>query len=368
MKSRDRRFGVFVWIGLALAPGPVTAAPTVAEVDDFASFNEAAIEDYLLPRYEALAAAGEGLKGVLRRDCADGRLDDGASGQAYHVMMDAWMAVQHLRFGPSELFLRAERMQFWPDKRGSIGRRLSQLLMAADQSDLEPRRFAQGSVAIQGLPALERLLFDMPGDNENAFACDLAVRIGANLRDISTALLADWRDGPSAYAAVMRDASKGNAEYLDAKEASLQLAKSLHSALLLIVDFKLQRVLGDFEEAVKPKRAESWRSGRSLRNIRINLAAARTLYQDVGQGGFAALLRRQPGGPTLHVEIAAAFRHVEKRLASLPPSWIEVLAEPRGWQRVSMIHQDLRDLLALISGPFSQTLDLPLGFNSFDGD
>lgn len=368
MTSRCRRLGLGIGLGLALAIGPFAALPAVAAPEDFAELNEAVLEGYVLPRYEALAAAGEGLKGALRQDCADSLLDDDASKQAYHLMMDAWMAVQHLRFGPSELFLRADRMQFWPDKRGVIGRRLSQLLMAADPDDLEPLRFARGSVAIQGLPALERLLFDMPGDKRNTFVCPLAVRIGANLRDITTALLADWRDGPSAYAAVMRDARRGNAEYLDAREASLQFAKSLRAALLLMVDFKLQRVLGDSETAAKLKRAESWRSGRSLRNLRINLAAARALYQDSGQQGFAALLLRQPEGPTLHVEIAAAFRRAEKRLSVLPAAIAPVLAEPDGWRRLAVIRQDLRDLLALISGPFSQALDLPMGFNSFDGD
>src|SRR3546814_3114375 len=71
--------------------------------------------------------------------------------------MDAWMAVQHLRFGPSLLFLRVDRVEFWPDKRGTVGRHLAQLLSDHDLQPLAPRVFANGSVAVQGFPALERL-------------------------------------------------------------------------------------------------------------------------------------------------------------------------------------------------------------------
>lgn len=368
MRQRREFLGFCGGVGLGLTLGPLPSFAAAPGQDEFADLNEQLLDRYLLPRYEALAVAGESLEGALRRDCADGRLGGEASREAFHGMMDAWMAAQHLRFGPSELFLRADRTQFWPDKRGVTGRRLSQLLAKPDPAALEPQRFAQGSVAIQGLPALERLLFDMPEAVEQPFACDLAVRIGENLNQISAGLLADWRDGPSAYAAVLRDARQGNAEFLDAKEASLQLAKSLRSALLIVVDFKLQRVLGEEARNAKPKRAESWRSGRSLRNIAINLEAAQELYQKGGQGGFSALLRRQPDGPTLHVEIEAVFRRTRKKLASLPASMTEALEEEGGWQRLAAVRDDVRQLLALVSGPFSQMLDLPLGFNSFDGD
>lgn len=349
-----------------LAMLPAASAPAAA--DDFAALNEAMVAAYLLPRYEAFAGAGESLDQALRRDCADGRLDAAESGEAFHGMMDAWMAVQHLRFGPSELLLRADRIQFWPDKRGVTGRHLAKLLSARDPAALEPGRFAKGSVAVQGLSALERLLFALPEDADPAFACALAETIGTNLSKISAGMLRDWRDGPSAYAETFRGAMAGNAHYLDAKEASLELAKSLRAALLLVVDFKLGRPLGKTAQAAKPKRAEAWRSDRSLRNIRLNLKAAEALYVGPGDAGFAALLRRQPGGEPLDKEIAGAFRRSENRLAGLPPSLREALDGPAGWQKLDELRRDLSGLLALISGPFSQSLDLPLGFNSYDGD
>ena len=360
--------GVTAWPRLLAVGICLAAVPQPAAADDFAALNAAMVADYLLPRYEAFSAAGEVVDEALRQDCVDGQLDAAQSGEAFHGMMDAWMTIQHLRFGPSEFLLRADRVQFWPDKRGVTGRHLAKLLTAQDPAALEPGRFAKGSVAVQGLSALERLLYAPPKDADRAFACALAEAIGANLKEIAGGLLRDWRDGPSAYAQTLISARKGNANYLDAKEASLQLAKSLRAALLLAVDFKLGRPLGETEKSAKSKRAESWRSDRSLRNIRVNLQAAEALYAGTNDAGFAALLRRQAGGEALDRDIVAAFRRSEQKLAALPSSLREALDSPDGWKQVDALRQDLRELLALISGPFSQTLDLPLGFNSYDGD
>src|SRR3546814_15047315 len=91
-----------------------------------------------------------------------------------------------LRFGPSLLFLRYDRIEFWPDKRGVVRRHLSQLLSGQDAEALQPRTFANGSVAVQGFPALERLLFDSDDDTwAMPFGCDVVRAIGTNLKSIA---------------------------------------------------------------------------------------------------------------------------------------------------------------------------------------
>src|SRR3546814_21005019 len=94
--------------------------------------------------------------------------------------MDAWTAVQHLRFGPSLLFLRYDRIEFWPDKRGVVRRHLSQLLSEQDAEALQTRTFANGSVAVPGFPALERLLFARDDDTwAMPLGCDVVRAIGS---------------------------------------------------------------------------------------------------------------------------------------------------------------------------------------------
>src|SRR3546814_15924402 len=86
-----------------------------------------------MPRYAAFAQATAALEGALAAACGDGRPTPEEAGAAYHNAMDAWTAVQHLRFGPSLLFLRYDRIEFWPDKRGVVRRHLSQLFRSEER-------------------------------------------------------------------------------------------------------------------------------------------------------------------------------------------------------------------------------------------
>ena len=349
------------------------AAPAArAEItpDTYQALNVAIVENYVLPRYAAFAQAAATLEVSLMQACADGRAEATESMAAYHAAMDAWMAVQHLRFGPSELFLRTERVEFWPDKRGTVRRHLAQMLSDRDPHTLQADVFANGSVAVQGFPALERLLFDSEADDwVTPFTCQLACAIGRNLTGIAAGLLNDWRGGETAYAGIIESAGNGgNDRYFDAKEASLEFAKSLRGALLLVEDYKLGRPLGAAPEDARATRAESWRSARSLRNVAVNLKAAQALYEAGGDASFSAITRAQPKGAELDEAIRGAFVRLVAAIEAQPDSLVTALEAPDGWAQLDAIRTETKQLLELLGGPLSQVLDLPMGFNSYDGD
>ncbi|MGD1877407.1 MAG: imelysin family protein [Kiloniellaceae bacterium] len=349
---------------------PQTQTQSGDPVLDYAALNAALVDDYVLPRYAAFAEATAALEASLTRACADGRADAAESGEAYNAAMDAWMGVQHLRFGPSELFLRTERIEFWPDKRGTVARHLAQMLSEADPHALETVVFANGSVAVQGFPALERLLFDSDAATwTTPFACQLTVAIGGNLKTIAAGLLADWQGGDVAYADVIRGAAEGNERYFDAKEASLEFAKALRGAILLVQDYKLGRPLGKEAGSARDTRAESWRSGRSLRNVLLNLKAAQALYEGGGNGiSFSSMAREHPQGAELDRVISAALERLIAAVEAQPSSLVVALQAPDGWAKLDAIRVEARQLLELMGGPLSEVLELPMGFNSYDGD
>lgn len=336
---------------------------------DYQALNEALVKDYVLPRYETFAETTAALDASLVEACADGRPTPEEAAPAYHAAMDAWMAVQHLRFGPALLFLRYDRIEFWPDQRGVVGRHLAQLLSDHDAAVLEPQTFANSSVAVQGFPALERLLFD----SEEAtwvtpFGCDVVRAIGANLKSIAAGILADWRGGDEPFARLVLSAGEGNRHYFDAKEASLDFAKALRGAILLVQDFKLGRPLGASPDATRGTRAESWRARRSLRNVLINLTAARALYEAGGTVSFSAITHAQPQGAELDEAVRAAFERLLAAVEVQPASLVMALEAPDGWQKLDAIRVEARQLHELLGGPLSQVLGLPMGFNSYDGD
>ena len=79
--------------------------------------------------------------------------------QQFAALTAAWARIQYISFGPIFEHQRAFRIEYWPDKRNVVGRQLAEVLKKQDHAALEPERFATTTVGVQGLPALERLLF-----------------------------------------------------------------------------------------------------------------------------------------------------------------------------------------------------------------
>ena len=118
-----------VWV--FLMPGiPVGAAVEVPE-DAFRDLNGHLVQDYALPRYDHLKEATVAFGATAGRFCqarSAAGLDDLRG--SYHDVMDAWMAVSHLRFGPAELLMRGPRLYFWPQARGKVAKPVADLLAA----------------------------------------------------------------------------------------------------------------------------------------------------------------------------------------------------------------------------------------------
>ena len=118
----------------ALAPALFLAAPALAQQQ----IVDRALDDYVLPGFEMLAAETSELAAVAAEDCAPGSETLRA---AYGTAFDAWIGVSHLRFGPLEAENRAFALAFWPDRNGATPGSLGQLLSEEDpvigqQSDL----------------------------------------------------------------------------------------------------------------------------------------------------------------------------------------------------------------------------------------
>ncbi len=323
-------------------------------------------EEHALPRYTALAESGASLSTALAAHC-DGQADMAAARQAYRQAMDAWMAVQHIRFGPVDYLTRHSRLYFWPDKTNALGKQLPRALKAQDAQLLEPATFAKTSVALQGLPALERLLFSDKKPTETPYGCAFAQAIGANVANISAGVLEDWRDGEGAYAKRIADADRSDLLFNDSKEVVALFFGSLHEALRATDELRLGRPLGEAGGRPRPRRAESWRSGRSLRNVTLLLDSLALMVEGPGGQGFAALLRRR-GEDVLAERLLAAVAQARAGAAAIEAPLADAVADPARRPAVEALRDAVRGLHGLIATEVSPALELWIGFNSLDGD
>ncbi|MDD3445509.1 MAG: imelysin family protein [Zavarzinia sp.] len=371
------------WLKVLTLAGLVAGSPMVARAEDedeapalseeavaaLTVMNNAIVDRHVMPRFARLAEAGTLLHGaaVRFRDAPD------AAGReallaAYAAASDAWQGVQHLRFGPSELFMRSSRLMFWPDPRNNVGRQLDALLAKKDPATFDPEALQKQSVAVQGLPALERLLYgddaaDLAGDGDDARLRRAAIAgIAAVIEIQARGADDDWRGGDVAYAKLMKTAGPKNEFYRTASEVTVELFKAFHLALEVVADRKLTKALGESADKARPRLLEQWRSGRALDNIRIDLHAAADLWH----AGMSDVVRDRD--PALAKEVEDALAATIATAAAIAPPLDEALADPARRPAVEHLAAQAEAAKTLLANRVAPVLGIPLGFNALDGD
>ncbi|MET1028611.1 MAG: imelysin family protein, partial [Dongiaceae bacterium] len=212
---------------------------------------------------------------------------------AFGNLSDAWMAVQLLRFGPLSQSQRLDRISYWPERRSIIDKQLAAFVSAGDKSKLEAASFSNASVAVQGLAAMERLLYDgedplhryTDGSPTAAYRAALILAIARNLEQIAKEARISWQD-------LAPKLAKGDQGGFGAtpEEATGQIYAGLLTNMQIVGDQKIGLALGKGADLAKPKQAEQWRAGRSLHNIALNLKAVRQAIIGGTPGSFDAFL------------------------------------------------------------------------------
>lgn len=314
------------------------------------ALTDAVLDGHILPTYTRLAASTAHLQEVAASDC-----DPQSEGlrAAWGEAFDAWVAANHLRFGPSEADNRAFAIAFWPDSRSRTPKALRSMLVNADPSVNTAETFATASIAVRGFYTLEYLMYDkdyqglVTPDYTCAFVQAIARDLALNTQNILTEWQAD-------YAAQMRDP---NSRYHSDSEVHQELFKALTTGLEILTDMRLGRPLGSFDKP-RPALAEARRSGRSLHNVAVQLGAIREL----------ALLLAE-GDEAITQDLNATFATAEKHIANLAddPSFLSV-ADPQKRFAIEALQQDVRDVKAIVGDKIGPRLGVEAGFNALDGD
>ncbi len=320
-------------------------------------------DGFVIPKYEALARATDAQEIAWTSFCAKREAENATPLiAAYNRAADAWAEAQIVKTGPIVLFLRQERFYYWPEAHDATAHALQNLIASNDPKALEPATFAHDSVAGQGLPALERLLFD-----ENAIAqlkakdgtrrCAVGQAIARNLKIIAHDVTNEWK-GPYGIRAALA-ANKGwRGMFADTNEATRLLLTDLVTLFQFVDDNKLLNVLGKDAASAKPRMAEAWRSKRSARDIQLNLAAAREMAD------FFARELKLPAREKLDQALDAAIRAA----AGLPEDFGAAAADPKRRDKLEAARAAIKSAQASLAAILPPALGVNLGFNALDSD
>ncbi|KEQ19127.1 imelysin family protein [Endozoicomonas numazuensis] len=264
--------------------------------------------------------------------------------------MSAWQSVEAVSQIYLEENMESWRFQFWPDKKNLIGRKIEALLKKPVGSDL-----TEESVIVQGLSALEYLLFD-PSSGQRillgeANRCRFLKSVSNTLVLNAAEMVGKWQGHGVLYN-----------EYTSS-DPEKQVTVSV--LVLNSLDVLSSRLIREIRLPLGKKKvnhylAESWRSGQSLSNLRHSLSAGLKMTSFVLDGHLSEQDR------LIWQQLSEDLSRINREVEQLPAS-INGLVESHGRGRLIVLNDNLSGLRMNIQKA-SSALNIPLGFNTNDGD
>lgn len=372
-----KRHIILATIAMAMAFGPaiaddeevVSERPTVA----FRPAVIDAVDRIIIPGYDTLtakAAIEAERVSDLCFQADDERL--ALAREGFGALVLAWSTVEMFRFGPVRDENRYERLFFWPDPRGRGLQQIQRILGGEDASATAVETLRGKSVAVQGLFALEFVLFGTGSNTladtaapNRSFRCRYGAAIAGAIARTTRELDEAWK-AEDGYAALMRDAGPDNPVYRSHGEVVQELIKSCREQAQLDQQLKLAFTIGATPDKAKPKLAPFWRSNLTIPSIRANLAAVVSLC---GPDGIGAILPESADwqAGSLAFEISSAD-HALAGISRGDTPWESVVADERGHDTLRYVQIPLGGAVELLEQGYPAAFGLITGFNSLDGD
>lgn len=355
---------------LALAACLAQAMTAHAGAAELAGANEmvrGTIEGYVVPAYAGFATKTRALDKAVSALCKEpSQASLSAARDAFAETVDAWSRVELVRFGPIVEDNRLERVLYWPDRRSTGLKQVQAILAREDPTAADPAALPAKSVAVQGLGALEFVLFGT-GSADLATAagyrCAYAGSITQNLETVAGTASAAWSQGEGAaglWAAPRAD----NPLYRDGSEALGELMDVLVHGLELVRDVRIDGFLGEDASQDRPKQALFWRSEETISSLRANLASIGAMLD------AAAIAEHLPEDRRWIVESARfELGNAERVLATIDGRPIaDLLADPEERAKLAYLRLVTSSLSDVLGRQLTAEFGLTAGFSSLDGD
>jgi uncharacterized protein len=260
-----RLTALLLFVTLPLAGAAAQEAPAA----DFAGYISRAVETVIVPEFAEVDAAAADLSADLTALCAAPTAEIFATvGDAFERIVIAWAHVMSLPIEPLLVNDRRDRFFFWPDPRGVTLRQIQPVIADRDESVTDAANLAGKSVALQGLGALDYVLYGtgaesiLAADEDGVFRCRYAMAIGQSLADIA-AELADEIGPSGSFTELMLHPGPDNPLYPTLDSAVIDLIIAAEDIVEMARGSFLLPVLGQTIDLARPRIAPLWRSGLS---------------------------------------------------------------------------------------------------------
>lgn len=345
---------------------------------EFRKLNVGLLEQIVIPAYRHLFQSAVALNQQAIKSCkqpSDVSLNN--LRDRFSSYVNSWMSIEFFRNGPAKYLFRQNRIQYWPDKHNVVGRQLRSLLTDQNASLLDHSKFTQLSVGVQGVTALELLFYGEKAFDSftniniaGQFRCQFIQAISYNQQVISEGLIDDWiRQGDGYRNGLLDENNNLQVE----KDIGIDILRLLYGEVDLIKTLKIVRPLDKSIEKAKPYRAELWRSGLSMTNIRQNLQTIGLFFDPVSYvynfyNLENSVVNQTETSQSIAIKIDQLIGLSQQQLAQLSLPINEAVSDERNRQILLSLVNSLEQLANQIKHYTTVVYQSPLGFNSFDGD
>lgn len=285
---------------------------------------------------------------------------------AFKQVAIAWGGIEHFRSGLILEENRLERILFYPDRKSTGLKQVQRRLLNKDVTLTDLKSMQTKSVAVQGLGAIEFLLFGSGYEelktSSGSFRCDFAKTASQNVEAISNEVLTSWNGG-SAYTKGWMNAGTSNSVFANEQEAINELLGILVHGLGAVRDIRIGGFLNKEAKYDRPKSALLWRSQSTVPVLKANFEMLEALMV---KGGLYSLVKEDLNGTVNSLQFE--FMQINYALNSIEPPIVDALQDEDQRKKLVFLKNSLGYLIERIDGEFALMLGLSSGFSFSDGD
>lgn len=323
------------------------------------------VDQFIIPQYLAFEDAAAAQTHKLETLCASpstAHLE--AARNAFAALALQWSRAEIIRFGPVLQENRLERILFWPDRK-SIGlKQVQRAIGQKDQTALTIGSLQKKSVALQGLGALEFVLFGTGADeaflHQDDYRCQFGLTISSALLEVAAEIVTEW-DRAGGFGDILENPGENNQNYRESAETKRDILGTIAHGPSIFHDTRLKNYLGDDAGSAKPKSGLFWRSGLTLKSIAANVEGLRDFTQ---AADFNTLLDEEQHW------IIDSYLFEAKNAVRATKLESPVLEAPISNERSKLEYLSLvlHSMAGIATDDLAQALGLTAGFSSLDGD
>ncbi|MBB3655929.1 hypothetical protein FHX15_001142 [Rhizobium sp. BK650] len=353
--------------GLATSAGAQSAAPASGLNEDAVpSVMQRAVDEVIRPGYRNMQQSSARLTTAMNDLCAAGTqqtLDRAKS--AFDDTIRYWSTIEIVQTGPVIQDNLFEHILFYPDRKGVGLKQVQALIAKADPKDATVDAIAGKSVALQGLTALEYVLYGNGSEDlikqKGGFRCLYGQAVAGNIQREAGEVVAAWEKPDGVQVSWKHPGPQSN-DFMDNKEAVTALLGILVHGAENVRDQRLEQFYKGKDTPARPHMAIYWRSKNTWKSIAANLEGIRILWQ---KAGMADLL--PPEKKQVAEAIDTKLKTIIDGVSKLNPD-IEVATSDSEKAKLDMLLTESRDLITTISDQYGTAIGLSAGFSFSDGD